>query len=785
MNDAARAALAAHGAGLSVVPPKQDGSKHPIGETWRKYMKRRATLEELADWYDQGLTGIGIVCGEVSGDLECLDFDDLETYESLKELAQAAGVGEVVERIETGYLETTPRGGRHWFYRCSEIGGNGTLARPANPKEGEPKTLIDIKSEGGYVVVSPSKWEGQDGDRCYERLAGKFHTIATITPDERSALLALARSLDEVGPPEFMEPTLPAYTGGKRPGDIFNETNHVEPILLRHGWKSLYERNGTRYLCRPGKSSGVSATINHNGRDSLWVFSTSTDLPHDHYLSPFAVLTFLEHDGNFSAAARAVAEELGLKADTQNKVSEQLAELALSHYVPGLSAEGEPFLVPREGPRVARLLQEADAAVKAEITDLYYESGNGLPSISHLSDAGRLLEGKARKADPTQLHQRSAKVGDDIWLDLAQSSGQVVRIGPDGWECRPCPPVVFRHTELTGSLPTPIMGSLGMLRSLLNVTDEDWPLLAGWLVAAMIPDIQHPPLLIAGEQGTAKSTCARMLVDLLDPSPVALRTLPSKDDDWTAAARGSSVIALDNVSRILPWQSDAFCRAVTGDGFANRRFYTNGGIYAGAFRRTLVLTGIDFGPLNGDLLERAIVLELPTIDTRKRLSDSNISAGFAEVRPAILGGLLDCVVGVLRHRDDVRLDVLPRMADHARALAALDMCRDWRCLDAYLASVSRAKTYSLKYDPFGSQVLDFAEGHGPWSGSPTALLQALEEWMPRGKWPNSATALSRNLKKVTPQLASAGVAVEWGGNGHGRLITLRRADDDSHLAETA
>jgi Mg-chelatase subunit ChlI len=57
--------------------------------------------------------------------------------------------------------------------------------------------------------------------------------------------------------------------------------------------------------------------------------------------------------------------------------------------------------------------------------------------------------------------------------------------------------------------------------------EEYWPLVLAWLVAALIPEMPHPVLLLRGEQGTAKSTAAKMLTSLLDPCASQLRTAPA------------------------------------------------------------------------------------------------------------------------------------------------------------------------------------------------------------------------------------------------------------------
>src|SRR2546423_5961749 len=116
-------ALAAAAAGISVVPPREDGTKAPAG-AWERWQRERPTPDSLQGWYANGCTGLGFVCGRVSGNLEVLDFDDAPTYTAYKETAAAVGLGDLVERIEAGYLEQTPRGCIHWLTRCAEIARN-------------------------------------------------------------------------------------------------------------------------------------------------------------------------------------------------------------------------------------------------------------------------------------------------------------------------------------------------------------------------------------------------------------------------------------------------------------------------------------------------------------------------------------------------------------------------------------------------------------------------------------------------------------------------------------
>lgn len=282
-------ALAAHDADLCVVPPKQDGSKMPAG-AWRPYQSRRPTLDELHGWYADGeRTGIGYICGAVSGGLELFEFDCRRTYAAFKATADELGMGDLVARIEGGYASATPGGGVHWLTRCATISGNTKLAeRPKRDDEKKhPKdnrqVLIETRGEGGYTVEAPSSGTVHPTGNPYRLVSGSVETIATMTADERRRLWALARTFDEM-PEDAPAPTTtePAKHEARPTGsgptviEDFNARATWRDVLQPHGWTPVCARGDLTFWRRPGKDRYWSATTNYGGSDRLCVFSSST-----------------------------------------------------------------------------------------------------------------------------------------------------------------------------------------------------------------------------------------------------------------------------------------------------------------------------------------------------------------------------------------------------------------------------------------------------------------------------------------------------------------------------
>ncbi len=303
MNEVTKAAQAAYNAGLTVIPPKEDGSHAPIS-AWKQYQSERPTRHQMNTWYRNDRNGIGLITG--SDELECLEFEEESIYQTFCDTAEAAGLGDLVERITSGYCERSGGGGYHWLYRCIAVSGNTKLASGENDE-----TLIETRGTGGFIVVAPSNGKVHKDGGTYELLSGSFDTICRISAEERESLFELARAFDKKTKQEYQPNTAPPPTSvGNRPGDAFNEEGPSWDSIL-NGWALVHSNGQTEYWRRPGKDRGISATINGAGvePDRLYVFTTSTAFEANRSYTKFQVHTLIEHAGDFRAAARYLAAQ--------------------------------------------------------------------------------------------------------------------------------------------------------------------------------------------------------------------------------------------------------------------------------------------------------------------------------------------------------------------------------------------------------------------------------------------------------------------------------------------
>jgi len=443
------------------------------------------------------------------------------------------------------------------------------------------------------------------------------------------------------------------------------------------------------------------------------------------------------------------------------------------------------------------------------LTGRYFEThdGQGVRDGDLKDSIGTLEAVAVNRGEERAVSQRIGSAPDgSAYLDLADDAGRVVEIDRDGWRVIDDPdavaalPLLFERSA--GMLPQPVPtrgGSVDLLRAFVNLPDDDaFHLALSWAVMAFCPTGPYPILALQGEQGSAKSTTARNLRELVDPIKAPLRSPPRDEKSLVVAAIKSRVLAYDNIGTVQEWFSDALCRAATGGGFSARALYTDSDERIYEFTKPIALTGITQFVTAPDLLDRSIVLTLPHFAGRGYRDEGVMAAAFEAARPAILGALLDAAALALRERRS--LDDPPRMADFAAWAYAAAPALGWTgdaFLAAYVGARASEAVAGLDASPVGRAIQEMmrlrvhADSTEPWSGTATSLLTTLnaDDGTNDGKgaaarldidtkrreWPQQPKALGDALRRIAPSLRAAGIDVAFGRTGGGnreRFITI-------------
>lgn len=114
------------------IIPISPSSKKPCLESWLEYQKRLPTIKEVTDWWTKWpWANIGLVTGKLSG-VSVIDVDPRH--------------GGTSDNLTDTIKSRTGGGGFHHFY----------LYNPSVHSQNGVKDGIDLKSDGGYVILPPS-----------------------------------------------------------------------------------------------------------------------------------------------------------------------------------------------------------------------------------------------------------------------------------------------------------------------------------------------------------------------------------------------------------------------------------------------------------------------------------------------------------------------------------------------------------------------------------------------------------------------------------------------------
>ena len=714
----------------------KSAGKHP--RTPRGFHDATKDLARIEAWWKQWPdANIGIPTGAASG-LLVLDVDPRNGgTESLDYLILKHG------RLPDTAEQITGGGGHHFVFK-----------HPGVPVPKELCPGIDLKGDGGYILVAPSshasgneyQWDGIEGAKSLLSLAGVPPWLLELIAERRNGARAESRRAE----------------GGKwREGERNNRLTSIAGTMRRRG------------MTREAIEAGL--LTENTGR---------CDPP----------LPGLEVRRIAGSVASYNPENAGPQADSSQRQESQVDRLIalaseddadLFHSPPGeayatvaVNGHRETWSVKSRGFRHWLLWR-------------FFETKRKAPAAQALQDALNTIAAKAvYQGQQRPVFIRVAEIDGSIYLDLANDSWQAVKINEQDWQVVDSPPVRFVRRRGMLPLPLPERGCrLELLRQFVNVRSEsDWTLLLSWLVAALRVPGPYPLLILHGEQGSAKSSAARVLRELVDPNTAPLRSEPRDPRDLIIAATNSWVINLDNLSRLPTWLSDCLCRLSTGGGFGTRELYTDSEEALFDAQRPVILNGIEELATRSDLLDRALILYLPPISDAKRKREADFWKDFEEARPQLLGAVLDAVSTALRRLPTTQLQELPRMADFAVWATAAEPAFG-------VDGVSFTEAYRGNRESSNDLVLDASlvaqavkthVSERSFYGTATELLTLLnqlasDETRREKSWPKDGRSLSNKLRRLSPNLRQVEIAVTFDGEGSGRakrrVIRLEKSRD--------
>jgi hypothetical protein len=437
--------------------------------------------------------------------------------------------------------------------------------------------------------------------------------------------------------------------------------------------------------------------------------------------------------------------------------ADTLVRLMCENYWPARTSGDEPFVVRFDTPSVM-IRMRGNSGLRQRLAADYFRATGKAASSTILADALGVAEGMSYGKRPVTPSLRIARHGDELFLDLGRPDGAAVLITARGWRVVSRPPVLFARTALTGELPVPQpgSGSLDAVRGLFNVgPPAEWALFIACRIASLFPAITHPIEALTGPAGSAKTSTTRLMANWVDPAP-AMIPVPRDGRTWAAMASSRYCLPIDNVSWIVAWWSDLLCKAASGDGWVDRALYQDLDVVVAAFQSVIILNGIGFGSLRGDLADRMVGHEL--IRPARYVSDDQIERAWLANWADALAWLLDRVCETMADLGGVPEGGSSRLVQFEQIV---------RCVDARWGTSAMARWAASRADILE----DVVEGDevavalraavsSPWQGTAAELLDLLElaglsakrygtaDWTPR--------ALSEALERSKSALESGG-----------------------------
>lgn len=437
------------------------------------------------------------------------------------------------------------------------------------------------------------------------------------------------------------------------------------------------------------------------------------------------------------------------------------------------------------------------------MTAAYYLTTNRAPSDRHIKDAQGVFRAKAlvhKKVYP--VFQRAARIENEVWVDTGRDDGAYLHIMPGRYEVTySCP---HRFIRPRGMLPLPLPkegGNLWELFDHVNVPEADRPVVLMYLLAVFGSRGAYPILAFIGEQASAKTTTAKLLKRLLDPSAASERAQPNNPKDVYIGAKNAKILYYDNVSYVGREVSDALCQLSTGGNFASRALYTNGDEYVMWGHNPVMLTAIRHVITAADLGSRSLLVQPEPIPATETRTLSDIVANFDEAHPRLLGAYLRVLAEALTAEASVPTSGLPRLADAMRLAIAAEAALGLdpgSMLAAYTTNRRRVVGAEVEASSLVRVLREAVdEAGGPLVGSAGELLEQLTvRYLPTPggfnrprptDWPGSPRAFADALREQASSLREVGIKAtpsQTSGSNSRKVWTIQAIDPDEEEVTT-
>lgn len=355
-------------------------------------------------------------------------------------------------------------------------------------------------------------------------------------------------------------------------------------------------------------------------------------------------------------------------------------------------------------------------------------------------------------------HQVCVRVGyhgGKCYIDIGDRERHIIEVDASGWRILEDGPVYFRRPKSLRALPIPEQGgTLDLLRRLVNIAVEDFPLYVAGLVMVYHATGPYPLISFIGGPGHGKSSTVRDTRLFVDPSDVTGGAEPDNAEDLLIGACKRRLVTFDNLDHITQKLSDNLCRLATGMSHSRRTKYSDDDETTFAAKNPVLVTSVKDVLAAADLLDRSIRFVLPTL--AKKDPEGIHDAEVAAAAPKVLGLVLNGVSSAIRNLPQTLIEDPPRMVDFALWGTAAEEglgLPPGSVMAAYRQNIAAVNQLTLESDLAQSIIALAASGFR----GLTKDLAAKVNW---GASAKDCRELIGQLRQLTSVLERVGVIVE-------------------------
>lgn len=358
--------------GWSVLPVKPE-EKRPYMTNWLQYMKTKATMKQVENWFNN-LAGAGV--GVVTGRISNIVVLDVEHY-------CPTPIEELLKKYPTQMVARSGSGGYHLYYQYPT--GVAKVSNRVGLFEG-----ADLRADGGFIVLPPTRHpSGGFYEWVQKGIPGAFPLAfldleSKPTVQNEGWIVEALRGVSEGGRND---------TCARLAGYLFKKgINYdiVEAMLLE--WN---EKNNPPLPVREVRTTLKSIERSHSGADNQF---TSVQFENDR--------------------------------SQQEKQSSGFDVMKMTDYIKGYGAEGVSWLVSEWLPdqSITFLISPPESYKTWILLDLAVSVSTGLPFLGHYEVAS--------KGPTLIIQQEDSHMGltDRLALIMEQKLGLKAKIDGDDWQ---------------------------------------------------------------------------------------------------------------------------------------------------------------------------------------------------------------------------------------------------------------------------------------------------------------------------------------------------------------